>query len=176
MDPVEEFLAHHGVKGMKWGVTKAKRDTDSLSTTLKDGSKLSLEGGKTPFISRALARVVPGYGAWINKYSNYSLKDPQGKKVGELSVVAKSPEELNVIWVEVNDKSKGRGYASAAMRESVNYAKSNGFKKVTLEVPGISPDARHIYEKMGFKAGKQLTPTDDMWGGLTAMELKIGGK
>ena len=56
----------------------------------------------------------------------------------------------------------------------MQYAKDNGIKRVTLEVPGASPDAQHIYEKFGFKKTGQLT-SNDMWGGLTSMELLIEG-
>nr|DAM54618.1 MAG TPA: N-acetyltransferase-like protein [Caudoviricetes sp.] len=53
-----------------------------------------------------------------------------------------------------------------------------GVSKVTLEVPGISPDARHIYEKIGFKKNKRISDEDDVWGGLTSMTYKYknGGK
>ena len=43
---------------------------------------------------------------------------------------------------------------------------------------GISPDARHIYEKIGFKKNKRISDEDDVWGGLTSMTYKYknGGK
>ena len=44
---------------------------------------------------------------------------------------------------------------------------------MTLEVPGNSPDARHIYEKIGFVAGEQISDEDDIWGGLTKMRLDL---
>jgi ribosomal protein S18 acetylase RimI-like enzyme len=49
---------------------------------------------------------------------------------------------------------------------------------VTLEVPGNSPDARHIYTKLGFKVVKEATAkeikNDPVWGGLTDMKLDLG--
>lgn len=45
-------------------------------------------------------------------------------------------------------------------------------KQLTLEVPTNSPDARHIYEKQGFVAGKRISD-DDVWGGLTEMKRKL---
>ena len=44
---------------------------------------------------------------------------------------------------------------------------------MTLEVPGNSPDARHIYEKLGFVAQEQISGDDDIWGGLTSMKLDL---
>lgn len=46
-------------------------------------------------------------------------------------------------------------------------------KYITLEVPTISPNARHIYEKIGFKATGTLGSEDDVWGGLTKMRLDL---
>lgn len=61
------------------------------------------------------------------------------------------------------------------MRGVIKYAKDNGIDKLTLEVPGASPDALHIYEKLGFKVLDKVTGSteDDFWGGLTNMELII---
>lgn len=176
MTEVDDFLAHYGVKGMKWGVVRAKSKTETLTTKLKSGETLTLEGRKTAPIARGLSRIIPQYGDVINKQSAFSLKDPKGKKIGELYLVTKNKNELYVNWVEVDAKAQGKGYASAAMNASIRFAKDQGLSKVTLEVPGKSPDARHIYEKLGFVAGKQITNSGDMWGGLTEMELNLKPK
>lgn len=55
---------------------------------------------------------------------------------------------------------------------TIKTSKKNGNKQITLEVPGNSPDARHIYEKNGFVAGKSISE-DDVWGGLTKMKRKL---
>lgn len=70
---------------------------------------------------------------------------------------------------------RGKGYSQAILTELIRFAKSQGYKYVTLEVPGRSPDARHIYEKLGFKDdGVLTTPEEDFyWGGLTRMKLKL---
>ena len=61
------------------------------------------------------------------------------------------------------------------MRMVINEARKNGFKKMLIEVPGHSPDARHIYEKNGFRVSKKQfnIDGDDIWGGLTRMELDL---
>ncbi|QFG13620.1 acetyltransferase [Arthrobacter phage Shepard] len=178
----EEFLAHYGVKGMRWGkrhddAPKPKKTiklrTESRSVKLKDGSKLILSGDKTPLPARLLAKVSPRIRKNIETSENFTLKSSDGKTVGNMFLYQKKSDELNVAWVEVNPKHRGKGYASAAMQGAVDLAKDKNLKKVTLEVPGNSPDARHIYEKMGFKAGKQISSSGDMWGGLTEMQLDL---
>ncbi|WNT45393.1 acetyltransferase [Arthrobacter phage Argan] len=182
MAEVDEFLEHFGVKGMKWGKHKSenstpkpevKRQTASSSVKLKDGTTLTLSGDRTPPLARALAKLSPKLRQRLDDSHSFTLKTADGNDIGEMFLHKKNKDELNVVWVEVKENQRGRGYATGAMRGAIDIAKSQGAKKVTLEVPGISPDARHVYEKLGFKAGKQLSGEDDVWGGLTAMELKL---
>lgn len=72
-------------------------------------------------------------------------------------------------------KERGKGYATAVLKETLSECKRRGYKQFTLEVPGNSPDARHIYEKLGFIAGEQVSSADDdfVWGGLTKMKLDL---
>lgn len=175
MSEVDDFLAHYGVPGMKWGKRKSnpvKSGTESMSTVLKDGTTLTLRGERTPALAKAISRLSPTMRNRINNSSSYQIVSPDGNVAGELSLRKMSPTELNVIWVGVNESHRGKGYASAAMKASVDFAKAQKLDKVTLEVPGDAPDARHIYEKMGFVAGKQITK-DDAWGGLTEMTLDL---
>lgn len=94
------------------------------------------------------------------------------KEVGYIQVNEDIPEkELNIVWIEIYNGYEGNHYATETMKAIIGWAKKNGYKKLTLEVPGISPNARHIYEKLGFKVtGKTLGNENDLWGGLTCME------
>lgn len=73
-----------------------------------------------------------------------------------------SAKELNVIWITVNKKYKGQKIAQAVMNDVLKKGFELGVSKVTLEVSGISPDARHIYEKIGFKKNKRISDEDDV--------------
>ena len=100
------------------------------------------------------------------------MRNNDGKKVGSIQLYKESPEELNVVWMDVTKSEQGKGTATTALKSVINDAAKKGFSKVTLEVPGDSPDAKHIYKKLGFKEKGSLS-TDDVWGGLTEMELTI---
>ena len=96
---------------------------------------------------------------------------------GKLASQKKNDEELNLQWLGVKSSERGKGYGSAVFDSAVEYGRAEGYKRLTLEVPRKSPDARHIYEKRGFKVVKEPSPEeiaeDPIWGGLTHMALEI---
>jgi GNAT superfamily N-acetyltransferase len=179
VDEAEAFLAQFGVKGMHWGI---RRDIKSgaepiASVKTSKGGTLSFKPDQTPLLGRLLGSVSSSFREKIKKSDSYALQDSDGKQVGDLSLFKESPTSMNVVWVEVNPKSRGKGYATAAMKGAINQAKKQGLKTVTLEVPGNAPDARHIYEKLGFKDdGRHEGDAGDIWGGLTGMTLKLDAK
>lgn len=94
--------------------------------------------------------------------------------IGEIQLYSfPDKKELNIVWIEIQKEYNGKGYSQSVLETVIKMAKEKGFKKITLEVPGKSPNARHIYEKLGFKVAdnKILGDEDDYWGGLTKMEL-----
>lgn len=179
----EEFIQHFGVKGMKWGVRKNESSSAKdrrlknkeivLQKTLKGGGEVIVT--KTPPLKviQKLGGVIPKLGQHLDDYANFSIRDKEGRRVGDASFY-RMGDHLSLDWIGIDSKHRGQGYATAAFGAAVQYAKDNGIKRVTLEVPGASPDALHIYEKFGFKKTGQLT-SNDMWGGLTSMELLIEG-
>jgi len=141
--------------------------------TTKKGESFSIDENRKSLISRGLARVSKNVAKKQKLSKLYTIRDAKGNKVGDLQTFDESQTSRNIVWIGVNNKSRGKGYASAAMKQVVDQARKDGKKKLTLEVPGNSPDARHIYESLGFKATHVITSDDDVWGGLTAMELDL---
>src|SRR6478735_507498 len=66
MDPLEEVLAHHGVKGMRWGVRKSRDSGSSSARTdvsiaiRKDGKKIKVSGGSGHPASDDALRTLAG--------------------------------------------------------------------------------------------------------------------
>ena len=195
-----DYLEHYGVKGMKWGVRKSEKSSPSdklknYKSKVKDryNRDQTRKLRSVEVTSKKGEKVVatedrsPKFASFLSSLSNKSYQDTldnpsfsitvDGKKVGESSFSKKNNGEINLVWLGINPEHRGQGYASSVFDAAVEYGRSEGAKKLTLEVPGNAPDARHIYEKRGFKVTKEPTEkekrTDIVWGGLTHMALDL---
>lgn len=195
-------LYHHGIKGQKWGVrrfqnkdgsltpagekrygdnnptdqtpkqeTKKSNSIDGAKVYSKHGVEVSLQKQPTSLIAKAIGKLSKKSREYQEKSDFMDVK-VGGKTVGDLQLYREDKKSINVVWVSINEGHEGQGYGKAVMQAVVDHAKKQGLDKVTLEVPGVSPNARHIYESLGFEATKVLSE-NDAWGGLTAMELKL---
>lgn len=179
-------IQHYGVLGMKWGVRKNRESSskrynykdknfhkEKLIAQTKNGDTLTITEDKTPAFTRFLARHNKRVREELEKSKAGTIRDKDGNRIGELQLYKESPDSLNVVWLGVDDAYRGRGYATAVMQAATDFARDNGMKQITLEVPGISNDARHIYESQGFVAEGKISDEDDVWGGLTKMRKRL---
>ena len=100
------------------------------------------------------------------------------KKVGCIELSKKDKKTLYGVWLTIDEKYRGNKIATKVLEYIISLAKKLKFEYFILEVPGNSPDARHIYEKLGFKEDKTRPKNHDeeydaIWGGLTNMILKL---
>ena len=196
-------LYHHGIKGQKWGVrrfqnkdgsltpagekrygdggpigqtpkqqTKKSNSIDGMKVYSKHGVEVSLQKQPTSLIAKAMGKISKKSRKYQEKSDFMDVK-VGGKTVGDLQLYREDKKSINVVWVSINEGHEGQGYGKAVMQAVVDHAKKQGLDRVTLEVPGISPNARHIYESLGFESKGLISDENDSWGGLTAMELKL---
>ncbi|MEO5774019.1 MAG: GNAT family N-acetyltransferase [Sphingomicrobium sp.] len=175
----EEFMSHFGVKSMHWGVRKERSQSLSglgpsiIERTTKSGDKITLQKTSPNPIIKSLSFISKKYTDSYNEGASFTIHDKDGKNIGNGNVHLRNPDELYLNWITVKNSARGKGYASAALNAARDFGSAQGVKKLTLEVPGNAPDARHIYEKMGFKVTKEATSIDPVWGGLTEMEYNF---
>lgn len=177
----EQYLAHYGILGMKWGIRKNRKPNNKTAKSKavrvlsKKGENVDLHQQPLSTTAKVLSSIMPSIKNTQAKFSDYNIYSKDGKKVGTISTNIDSKTSMNIIWLSVKPKHNGKGYGQSAMRTIIDDAKKRGFKNITLEVPTNSPNARHIYEKLGFKqvGNKMISDENDIWGGLTAMKLDL---
>jgi ribosomal protein S18 acetylase RimI-like enzyme len=175
-------LLHFGVKGMRWGVRKERQPKPELKSLLKDGpitrttkngDEFTLSQVPPNWLQKGLASVSKSYREQYKQSAYLSIKDKNDKKIGAANFWHKGPDTVYLNWITINKHSRGNGYASAVLKAAEDHSRAAGKKRMVLEVPGDAPDARHIYEKMGFEVTGHVGSKDDIWGGLTSMEKKL---
>lgn len=179
-------VQHFGVKGMKWGVRKDREQHQKLHGLVKEpivrttanGDQFTLSPKAPNKLNTALAMMSKNYRESYNNSAFLSIQDKNGKKIGEAQFWNKNKDDIYLNWITIDKSQRGKGYASEVMRAAVEHGRSKGKKRLILEVPGHSPDARHIYEKLGFKETRTVTSkkADPYWDGLTEMEYRFDKK
>ena len=140
----------------------------------KKGESVELHQEPVSSMAKFLGKFIPSAAENNRNYHDYKIKSKDGKTIGTATTNRISDKEINLVWISISGRHGGKGHGQSAMRTILEQARKDGYKYVTLEVPTTSPNAKHIYEKLGFKeTGETLGDEDDIWGGLTKMKLKL---
>lgn len=116
-----------------------------------------------------LGRHIKSLGESQGKYLGYDFYLGQ-KNIGGIIFNLDAPGVIDLSEVIIKHDYQGNHYATKIITWFINYFRNHGFKKITLDAAEGSPNAVHIYEKLGFRKVKVVSK-DDIWGGLTNMEL-----
>jgi hypothetical protein len=125
-EAIQNVLAHHGIKGMKWGIRRQKTKTVTIETKRKNKTKA--KGGEgLPIHQDAVAKVTV---AQVKKKSGVNaLSD------NDLRAYANRLQlEAQVSRLESEQKSAGRRWVSKFMQNSGNQTASTASNEVSQSV------------------------------------------
>ena len=151
-----------------------KRNRDYLNNLFPEevdlGDNFSLRKIEPFKLIKFLAKHFKRYREKLNSRNDVGY-DVFYKEVAVGSIFFEEDEqnldEVYVSWVHTKKTFEGYKIAQRALRKILEFLKEFGYSKVTLDVLESSPNARHIYEKLGF------TNVGDRDEKLTPMELDL---
>lgn len=102
-----------------------------------------VSGSLTGGIDFKLAREILGVWGALRAYAVFALLD-------------RSPDEGELLMdgITVDAGERGRGVGTGLFKRLEAHCLENGFDRIRLDVVDTNPDARRLYERLGFEATK----------------------
>ncbi|WP_255298246.1 GNAT family N-acetyltransferase [Brevibacillus dissolubilis] len=79
------------------------------------------------------------------------IAEMNGEVVGSVLIVQESEAVAKLRLLLVDPKARGLGLGTRLTEEAIRFAKRTGYEKIVLWTNRVLKEARHIYEKLGFK-------------------------
>nr|WP_314739303.1 bifunctional helix-turn-helix transcriptional regulator/GNAT family N-acetyltransferase [uncultured Haemophilus sp.] len=91
-----------------------------------------------------------------------------GVRAGSIAIVKETDEIAQLRWFILDEKFQGLGMGKKLMQTAVDFAKSQGYQKISLWTFSLLESARHLYRKFGF--GIVETVENNEWCNQTLIE------
>lgn len=92
---------------------------------------------------------------FINNYNPQKqrcwIAEMNGENVGSVMIVQESETVAKLRLLLVDPKARGLGLGTRLVEEAIRFARRTGYKKIVLWTNSVLKEARHIYQKSGFK-------------------------
>ncbi|MDM5336162.1 bifunctional helix-turn-helix transcriptional regulator/GNAT family N-acetyltransferase [Fictibacillus enclensis] len=133
------FLRKHEPGDMGWVVQQ-----HGISYSKEYGWDESFEA----LVSQIVADFINNYNP---KRERCWIAEMNGEIVGSIFVVEGNEDTAKLRLLIVDSKARGLGLGSQLVEECINFSRRVGYKKLVLWTNSVLKEARHIYQKKGFK-------------------------
>jgi DNA-binding MarR family transcriptional regulator/GNAT superfamily N-acetyltransferase len=151
METIEHILS----KGFKYAepfFLRSHEPGDMGWVTHRHGVLYAEEYGWDEHFEALVASIVADF---INNYKpereHCWIAEMNGEIVGSVFVVQASATDAKLRLLLVEPKARGLGLGTRLVEECIRFARRRGYQKLMLWTNSVLVEARHIYEKTGFK-------------------------
>lgn len=152
-DEIDDFLAHYGVKGMKWGVNKAASGISAVGSSINAGVKDAVQRSKEKRDVKKAERKANFDAAQAAGYSSKmrarDIQDVGKRGVRRIEKRIANGERINRARFKESAASTARGFAVGAAILATPIA-------VGAASEGLSSLSKHINAKRGAEAAAKL--------------------
>ncbi|WP_442595467.1 GNAT family N-acetyltransferase [Neobacillus sp. D3-1R] len=118
----------------------------------KHGTLYDKEYGWNEQFEALVAQIVSDYLTHYNPEKERCwIAEMDGEVVGSVFIVEESEKVAKLRLLLVDPKARGLGLGTRLVEECIDYSKKAGYEKIKLWTNSVLKEARHIYEKTGFK-------------------------
>jgi len=79
-------------------------------------------------------------------------------------------DDIYIAEIAIDENQRSKGYGTKVIKDVIDYAQKNGYKRVILDADFRNPKAKALYERLGFKVHNKKS---FLKRGMYNMEFKI---